>query len=275
MSMSGLENRIPTSSLRQFSWWILVSLLLPTLGLGAEVSIEDWRIDRKEWTFELKEAKSVSLDNTWGDIRVRTLDKNEAYLLINAQRHKDDPREMEVKVVEEEGRLTLKLHYPEGGVEEIPEAWSKRRIDATLMIPAATEANLKTDKGLLEARGLSGAVEAESSRGEIRMRAKGAVRATNEHGRIYIQYLKTGWDRPSALETVTGNIRVEFPQGGRAEVDLETRGEITTDYSIAMDREDGKQLKKGKVSVAEGGNTLSLKSNRGAIALIASLISEN
>jgi hypothetical protein len=277
--VKGRRTKSLTTPLFSTPWRLLTAIALffiaPHLALAAEPALDEWHFDRQEWTWDLAPGAAVSLHNPWGDIRVRSQGKAEAYLLINAQRHKEDPREVELKVVQEEGRLVLTLHYPEGEVEEEPEGWKKRRIDATLMIPAATNTKLKTDRGLLEARGLSGFAEAESYRGEIRMRAKGGVRALNEHGRIYIQFLDTRWKQASDLETVTGNIRVEMPRGGRAEVKVETRGEITTDYSMTISREDGKQLKQGKTSVGEGGKPLSMKSNRGAIALIASLISEN
>ena len=106
----------------------------------------------------------------------------------------------------------------------------------------------------------------------MRVRIAGSLVAKTTHGELLAQFRRTDWQTPSRIETLTGDMRVELPRGGEADVRIATRGEITTDYSLEIRRSEGSQLKQGVARIGEAGGKLVLESNRGAIKLIESLV---
>ncbi len=241
---------------------------------AAEPSLEDWNISRQEWTSEIGEGSGVAIVNLHGDLRVRAGEPGEVYVLAVIQRHKDDPRHARVASEDDAGELDLEVLWAGGSPADIPEAWARRRVDLTVFMPPGARVKTRTNDGLVELRGLTGEIEAASVKGDVRVRAAGALKAYTRHGEVLAQFRRTDWSRASEIETLTGDIRVELPRGGRAGVRLETRGEITTDYSIEIHRQDGSLLKRGRAQIGEGGGQLTLKSNRGAIRLIESTVPE-
>ncbi len=283
---------------------LLATCALAVPLIAGEPSPEDWNISRYEWTGETAEGSSVAIVNLHGDIRVRTGNKGEVYLLAVIQRHNDDPRRAKVATEEGESEIRLEVRYPEvpsseagevapgnvapgapradvqhvppeGGTRNnIPEAWTRRRVDLTVFVPPGARTTARTSTGLVELKGLTGDVEAMSDSGNLRIRTAGAVRAQTRHGDVLAQLRRTDWPGTAEIETLTGDIRVELPRGAPADVHVETRGEITTDYSIDIRRRDDSLLKLGSARIGEAGGRLVLKSNRGAIRLIESLVPE-
>ncbi len=270
----------------------IAACALAVQAAASEPSIEDWNISRHEWTGEAAEGTGVAIVNLHGDLRVRKGTGGELYLLAVIQRHNDDPRRAEVATEAAAGETRLEVRYPKvpdtetgevspgeaasrvGVRQDIPEAWKKRRVDLTVFVPAGARVTARTSTGLVELKGLTGDVEATSDSGDLRIRTAGGVLARTQHGDVLAQFRRTDWSGNSEIETLTGNIRVELPHGGRADVHIETRGEITTDYSIEIRRRDGSLLKLGTAKIGEDGGRLVLKSNRGAIRLIESLVPE-
>ena len=260
--------------MRRIAFLVLACALPVAAG---EPSLDDWQITRQEWTGKLGPESSVAIVNPHGDLRVRAGDAGEVSSLAVIQRHRDDPRQAAVATEEGEDGMRLEVRYPEaaaGEPLEIPEAWRKRRVDLTVFVPKEASVSARTRTGLLELKGLAGDVEAESDRGDLRLRTAGSVRARTVYGEIFAQLRRTDGPGVSRLETLTGDIRVELPRGGRADVTLETRGEITTDYSIEIHRREGSQLKEGRATIGEAGLQLQLKSHSGAIGLIESTVPE-
>ncbi len=270
----------------EFLLTLLAACALAVPSTAAEPSLEDWNISRYEWTGEAAAGTRVSIVNLHGDLRVRTGIEGELYLLAVIQRHIDDPRRLAVTAEAGEGEVSLEVGGslsdvassdagPGGGAQpEILEAWQRRRVDLTVFVPPGACVSARAGSGLVELKGLSGDVEATSDVGDLRIRAAGGVRARTRHGDVLAQLRRTDWPGASEIETLTGNIRVELPRGGQADVVLETRGEITTDYSIEISRRADSLLKTGTARIGEAGGRLVLKSNRGAIRLIESLVPE-
>ena len=260
----------------------LIASLIAVCALGVplraqEPSLEDWQLARHEWTGEIADGRGVEIVNVYGDVRVRGGAEREIYLLANYQHHEDDPRRPVFAVDERAGRMLLEIRYPEvevPEVAEIPDSWRKRRVDITVFVPAAADTKVTTTAGLAEVRGLRGQVVVSTEKGDIRVRIAGSLVAKTVHGEVLAQFRRTDWQTPSRIETLTGDMRVELPRGGEADVRIATRGEITTDYSLEIRRSEGSQLKQGVARIGEAGGKLVLESNRGAIKLIESLVPE-
>ncbi len=250
-------------------WLLLGSPLL------SQPPLEEWQIERYEWRGEVAPGTAIEAINQHGDLRIRSSDGHQVYLLANTQRHQDDPRRPEFRVDELEDKLRLQVLYPaDDAGAAVPDAWRRRRVDLSLLVPPSAATLARTAGGLVEIKGLQGDIEATSATGDIVIRAAGRVVARTDHGTIFAQLRRSGWSDVASLETLTGDIRVELPRGGRASARLETRGEITTDYSIVVERQEGSLLKRATAEVGVGGSSLLLKSNRGAIKLLASLVPE-
>lgn len=250
---------------------ILTALVLPSV-LWAAPDNSEWRHERQEWTFSLEGKDHVDVTNQWGDLRIRTHDKNEVYVLANIQRHQDDPRAMDLVLDEESKPLGITAYFPEKHQGAIPADWQQRRIDLTLFVPAAIKLKGETNQGLAEARGLAGPLELKTYTGDIALRIKGPVTAHSQYGDIQTFFLRTDWSQPVHLETLTGSIEAILPTGANAEVDVATHGQITTDFSITIQRDENEEGKTGHASIGTKGQALTLKSNRGAIRLLSSVI---
>jgi hypothetical protein len=245
-------------------------LLTPTLTASAQRVPDDWRVERDTLSGTVSEGIAVAVENSFGDVRVRGLPSNDYEVLVVAQRHADDPRRAQVVAEERDGTLHIEVQYPDEPPAEIPEAWRKRRVDLTVLVPAAATLELETRLGTIQAKGLEGDVEATSHTGNVQIVTAGRIRARSDHGKVQAEFRGTGWQRQPVLETLTGDIRVLLPRGARLQALVETRGEITTDYTIRIDRVAGSLLKRGEALIGGGGPELVLKSERGAVKLLES-----
>lgn len=255
-------------------WMIQMAIAWVTLAQVEAPSPEDWRVERQEWTWQVDPGASIRIDNPWGDIAIRAHDLPEVYLLANSQRHRNDPRALDLTVVNESKGFSADVDFEEKDLREEPLSWAKRRADLTVFVPENPATQFSTDKGVLEIRGTRGPTHARSVSGDIRLRIYGATTATTDHGDVMAQFLRTDWPRPAEITTSTGSIRVEMPQGGSAQVEIETRGEITSDYSMEVERVSGTQLKRARISAGKNGPRLNLRSNQGAIQFVESLVPE-
>ncbi|MEM7354770.1 MAG: hypothetical protein AAF657_28435 [Acidobacteriota bacterium] len=248
---------------------------------------KQWSIERKEWNGELAAGYEVEIINPYGDIRVRHGAGRELYFLATVQGHQDDPRKARVEAKAKDsaegsadnsrGTTRIEVEYPneaELDLPQIPASWNKRRVDLTVFVPIDTDTTLRTLAGLAEVRGLEGDLDVSTETGDMRLRIAGGLRAKTVHGDILAQFRRTRWQDASRIESLTGTIRAELPSGGRAEVELETRGEITTDYSITIRRSEKSQLKQATAKIGVAGPSLSIKSNKGPIKLIESIVPE-
>lgn len=250
---------------------------------------DDWRIERLERTWPLPETAAVRVDNPLGSLWVRTHKDGEVYLLAHVQRHRDDPRELDLQLVQRDEELSIEVSFTDAQIgaqigaqtddqtdsasQPEPEAWTKRRVDLTVFVPPATATRFSTRTGLLEVRGTRGPTQVETSSGEIKLRVHGAATARTENGDVLAQFLGTNWDRAVEITSTTGAIRVEMPRGGNAGVVVETRGEITSDFSTEIERVADSLLKRARLTVGENGQPMRLTSHQGPIKILQSLVS--
>ena len=251
--------------------WLTAQRVSP---LEAQAAPDDWRIERLEWTSEVKAGQAVTIVNPFGDVRARGGRGQEVYVLAVAQRHLEDPRQPKVTGVEgDDGRFNVEVGYPDSAIPEtIPEAWQRRRVDLTVFVPAPASTSITAMGGVVNVKGLNGELEISTRTGDIFARSAGRLAATSEHGSILAQLRRTDWNGVSRLETVTGTIRVELPRDQRLATAIETRGEITTDYSLEIQRETESRLKRARTIPVGDPRRLELKSYQGAIELIESLV---
>ena len=208
----------------------------------------------------------VRIENPHGDLRLRAGAEGFLVAWAVAQRHADDPRAPEIAVERGPGLVAVRAVLPEG-VEPPPAAWERRRIDLVVEVPPAAALRVRTDRGLVEARGLTGAVEARSRAGDIRFRAKGPVDLETERGEILVLLDATRWAQPVHLRTVTGAIELHLRPDADAALRLATRGSFTTDFSLEVRRVTG-HGKEATARLGEGRARIEILSEQGPVRLL-------
>ncbi|MGB5815541.1 MAG: hypothetical protein WBH75_19905 [Thermoanaerobaculia bacterium] len=255
--------------------FILYLLLLAGMpsGTAPGVSSGDWQIEHYRWSGSIAEGRAIDIRNNHGDIRCRFSDSEEVLVSAVIQRHSDDPRRAEMAIEESKDGLTIAVLYPpvdDPGASEVTPEMEKRRVDLTALIPAGSRLTAGTIKGLIEAKGLESDVEASSLSGNIVLATTGLVHARTEHGRIDAVLESDTWQGRPTLETVTGDITLFLPPSTDATIRAETRGLITTDYSIEISQEAAIGPKQAVARIGEGHLELAITSSKGNIRILKS-----
>jgi hypothetical protein len=250
---------------------VLALIALPAPAQGDEPTLDQWLIERHEWRQETPGLAHLSVRNLHGDVRIRPSAGSEIYLLGLVQHHVDDSRMPDFEVREEGGELALEVTYPAGDLAAEPEAWKKRRVDVTVLVPAAVTLAIETDHGLAEVKGTTGDLTVRTTFGEIVTVTSGSVDAESVHGPIRSELRNSHWNSPPRFATINGEIRVQLPRTVAASARLETRGEITTDFSLAVTRDPATGHKVARAEIGLGGQQLSATSVNGAIKLLQSI----
>jgi hypothetical protein len=240
----------------------------------AQPDLTDWSIERLRASHPVAADAEIRVVNAWGEVRLRGGEGNEAVVSSFAQRHREDPRVPDVHIEETPTGLAIEVRFSDlREIAERPE-WEKRRLDLGLFVPAGVTVSIRTEDDLIEVQDLAGRAELATDGGAIRFRGSGGLAARSESGSVFAQFRRSGWPLPAEIETRTGSIRAEFLEGAAATVEIETRGWITSDYSVAIERAAGSRAKRGVATVGAGGQTLRLVSYSGAVTLLAVIVPE-
>ncbi len=240
-------------------------------GVGAAGGPVDagWRIERVDRAEKLVAGATVTVENRHGDLRVRVGEPGELALHGVAQHAEAEPA-LRIDLVAADGGWTVRVVEPESAVSA---ADPRRRLDLSVAVPADAPLVLRAADGLIEARGFGAALRAESAAGEIRLRGSGAVELRSERGAVRVAFHPEAPRAPSRIETLTGAIEVELPPGADADARLETRGLLTTDFSLVVERV-GPLAKRGIARIGRGGARLELVSRTGDLRLLERLAAQ-
>lgn len=247
-----------------------VGLFLALHLNAADERPEDWIIEKTQWSTDLETATMIEVSNRFGDLRMRPSEDGRLYVSAAIQRHVDDPLRAEIVHGEEGSRMRVAVSYPLP-VVPIPalemESWKRRRVDLTLFIPIEAALMAETERGLIEAKGLEDRVELRSEWGDIVLSTSGPAIAYSERGRIDVHFGGTDWSSVARLETLTGSISVFLPADSSVAVEMETRGQLTTDFTLEVAHHPDSALKTGRAGIGEATAELYVRSERGNLSL--------
>ena len=249
---------------------ILVSWLAPVAVQGQEVG-KDWKLEPMEWSVPVEELETITVTNRFGAIRIGgTVGELAGIVELHGmvQRHVDDPRQPEVVREIGDGTFDIEVTYPgDAEVAESPDAWRKRRIDITVYVDKTAKLHVETVHGAVVIKGYAGPIDAVSESGKIQIKTEGLVDAISKYGEV--ETIFTGASLPPSfeLETVTGPIHLSLPWHLSPRALLETRGEISSDYSVDIEWLPGSTLKRGAVDTVPTADPVVLRSNQGNIRL--------
>ena len=259
---------------KQLGAALVLLLVCPFFSALAEESAasteSEWLLVTLKDSLAIAEGDVLRFRHTLGNVQVKTGDTDRVQVTALAQHHADDPRKPEIQFVPKAAGAAqdLRVEFAHLEVEE-QEAWAKRRIDIGLLLPQGTAFEIETTDGSIETKGVTAPATLTTKSGEILCKKSGGnLTARSERGEIRVILQRTGPGHAVQLSSLTGEIWATLLEGARAEIGLETRGPITTDYSIEIDRKAGSPFKKGRVQIGlEGGSQVQIKSHSGSIRL--------
>ena len=232
-----------------------------------EVLMQDWIIERADLSHAVNKHQAVTIVNSYGDIRARGGDDDQAAVHAVIQRHKDDTETPEIMFHSEKNRLTIKVTYPDRTGQVMPEAFAKRRTDIAVFVPSAIELTLTTLDGRAESKGHKGRLVIHSRAGKIVAATTGSVDAHSDSGKVKVEFRNRIWSGPSALETISGDISVFLMSDPHVAVDIDTAGTITSDYSIDISPVPGSSRKIARAVIGEAEHELDINTAVGAVRL--------
>ncbi len=260
-------------------WLYIMALLFTAPFLQTASAEENIAVDEQaKWLFNtLKDSlvvqpgDTLSIRHVHGDVRVEADDTDRIQVTALAQYHPDDPRAPTIRFASNPAsddnnghELNIDFAYLEVAEQQ---TWAKRRIDVGILVPKSMGLNIETVNGLIELKKIEADAELKSVRGDVNYRGKGNLAAYTERGDILTRLYDTYDKHQVELSTLTGKIQSVFLEQANATITLSTRGTISTDYSIGIERESGSVLKKGKVQIGDKGSSINIESNNGDIKL--------
>ena len=254
---------------------VLATALSLSLGAGLagaqSPEMKDWKVERTDRTVEVPPGSAIQVENPWGQLRVRAGRDGQIQMVANAQRHAEDPREPLIELLEEGEGVVVRVGWTDAEElpSEIPASWQKRRVDLAVLVPKKAALALETRDGLVQLKGPEGDVTVRTESGDVTLRTPGAVDVTNERGSVFLQLLSKSWATGSRVKTKTGEIVANLRNGLNARVEIETSGEITTDYSVEIEQAPHPSKRKTAVAVlGEGGPLMTIESDRGPVKIL-------
>ena len=268
--LSAGRSRRKASPARRIGLALVMVILVPSLLTAADDLLPKWVIEKAEWSGELEARQTVQIRNDFGDIRVRPSEDGRVNVSAAIQRHADDPRSAEIAHREDGAVFEIEVTFapvePRQGVIEA-DSWQRRRIDVTLFLPREAMLVASTERGLIEVKGAESRVDARTQWGDVVLSTGGPVTAYSERGRIDAHFRGTAWPVASRLETLTGSITVFVPAESNVSVEMETTGQLTTDFTLKVAHRPETALKTGRATLGDGTARLYLRSDRGNLSL--------
>lgn len=235
-------------------------------------SAEDF-LDKKTWR-ELVKAKNIIIDNPFGEVRLRYGDGTDIieYNAIYQQLQTD--QELVINHHKENGTLTIKSELnqkksEETTVESKPKNHQgKSRVDLLVYIPQNKNLVVKTDQGLIEAKGLKTNTNLESKSGKITVKKHvGPLSTHNINGETVLILEDQGIENQK-FSSVYGPISALIDESSNLKISASTSGDITSDFSTKITKQRNEEPNKTAIiSLNKAKSTIVFYSKRGNIAI--------
>lgn len=250
---------------------LVVAALLAPL---AQAASEDFR-----WAGRLRAGQTLEVKGVNGSVVAEPGTSDEAVVLAAKRAQRDDPGEVEIKVVEHAEGVTICAVYPasrwglgrgnhcepgEGG--HLGAERNDVEVDFRVRVPDGVHFAGRTVNGGVTAEGLGADVLAYTVNGSVRASGRGVVRGETVNGSLFASLGRADWTGDLGCSTVNGSITVELPEDANAEVRASTvNGGITSDFPLSVKGKWGPKTARG--TLGSGGRNLDLETVNGAIRL--------
>ena len=236
-------------------------------------------VDRDElhWRSHLAPGLTLEIKGVNGDVRAEAASGGQVEVFATKRGRYSEPADVDIKVVEHDGGITICAVYPARGLQWQNECQpgsaggmslvnNDVRVDFHVRVPKQVRFVGRTVNGAVEAESLGSAVEAYTVNGGIRISTASFATARTVNGSIRARLGSTDWRRPLDFHTVNGGIAVELPRNASTDVLAQTvNGRVHTDFSLNVrSRLFGKRL---SGTIGRGGRELTLRTVNGGIEI--------
>jgi DUF4097 and DUF4098 domain-containing protein YvlB len=233
------------------------------------------------WNGTLAPGQSVEIKGINGDIKADATSGNEVQVVATKTSRRSDVNQVQVKVVQHAGGVTICALYPtESGYTDCAAGDGESRnksgnnginnndvnVDFSIRVPARVGFVGRTINGEVSANALTGNVIAKTINGSIRISTTGYAEASTLNGAITAKISDASWPAALNFTTLNGEINLDLPANVSTEVDAETlNGQINSDFPINLVSFKSRKHLRGRIGV--GGRELHLKTLNGSINL--------
>jgi hypothetical protein len=229
------------------------------------------------WHGRVAAGQAIEVKGVNGEVEASPTGGGDVEVTAVKRGRRSDPDQVEVRVVEHGGGVTICAVYPTPPGERANECapgtggrMSTRdndvRVDFVVRVPAGVNFVGRTVNGEVTARDLPADAEAHTVNGGVVVEAAGHTLARTVNGSIQARMGRADWSGETEFETVNGTITVELPENASADVDARTvNGGIETDFPLEVTGRISRRRMTG--TIGGGGRKLSLQTVNGAIRL--------
>jgi hypothetical protein len=229
------------------------------------------------WNGRVAPGRTIEIKGVNGDVRAEPSTGSEVEVVANKHGRRSNPSEVQIKVIEHEGGVTICAVYPSPDSSRpnectVGENWSSHtrnndvQVDFTVRVPVGLSLSARTVNGDVETGALQGDVEAFTVNGGINISARGYAVAQTVNGSIAASMGSADWPCALEFETVNGGITLSLPAATNAHVNAETvNGDISTDFPITVEGRFSRHRMSG--TIGDGKYQLKLKTVNGSIKM--------
>jgi hypothetical protein len=222
-----------------------------------EVLIEPERTSVKAL---LPDAKAITIENDFGDVRLRFGGYAHAFEVTAVAQAPDTASFPKLRFDEQSGLVSTYSDVT---------AVRGQRIDIVVFVPAKSPVKVRTLAGLIEARGLTSDIELLSNSGNLTARSiTGAIIAETSAGSVEMSIADGATEKPQRITTSTGQIVLSFGAKANALIKLATSSLFGSEFSLDVSHHDGQEPNKtAVVKLGSAQNLIEVRSKRGEIRL--------
>ena len=246
--------------------------------LRVELPLATQNADQFRWAGRVAQGKSIEIKNINGDISAEPASGDELEVTAAKSARRGDVSQVEIKVVEHAGGVTICAVYPSDdpsspntcepgrGKGHMNVRNNDVKVAFRIRLPAGVTLVGRTVNGEISALELGGNVESNTVNGSINISTSGYAQAATVNGDITARLRDANWPGSLDFKTVNGTINLDLPAATSSKVEASTlSGEIASDFPLTLLESTSRKHLSG--TIGSGGRELSLKTVNGSIHL--------
>ena len=232
--------------------------------------------DEFRWHGRVAPGAMLEIKGINGRISARPSTGKEIELVATKRGRRNDPKEVEIAMVERDGGLTVCAVYPsrDGKPNECQPGKNGRMsvrnndvvVDFELSVPAGLSFVARSVNGRIDAQGLGGDVAAFTVNGSIHVTSDGHVEAETVNGSIEAAMGKADWKEAATFKTVNGSVSLALPSGANTLLRVNTvNGSIANEFPLSGPAKKTRRELSG--TIGQGGRELQVQTVNGSVEI--------
>ena len=248
-----------------FGWACASTLAAGDSSAPSSEAIADYKVVRLDLTETLADGMAVSIDNPYGDVRLRFGGYEHELEIHAVAQEPDSAKPIDLQPLVENNRYQISPRLPAGTL--LAEG---QRLDLVVFVPLGHSLSVRTERGAIESRSIRADIDLQSTAGNIAVRGtRGLVQARTGAGSIEASLGPAPAGSQQLLATTTGNIILAVTEELNAKLEMATSGVFATEYSLQVAPQTGQEPNKTAIAVVgKDQATIKIQSRRGEIRLL-------